>query len=120
MEDLYKIERPFGLLDKETQDAVRKCEEAEFYGAFGEWCPKGSAEFIPSVTYRCKPKPYLPGVLYGWEGGPQPIPDHWLVQVVVHSGYVFPVGFGARAGNLEWGHYDISSDIIAFVILRQD
>tara|TARA_R110000744_G_scaffold319880_1_gene426128 strand:+ start:520 stop:816 length:297 start_codon:yes stop_codon:yes gene_type:complete len=60
MTDLTKIEKPFGLLDKDTQDALEAAFEAgvkiEQYN--GSW---GSIDTTPqwfrTVTYRAKPEP---------------------------------------------------------------
>lgn len=118
MKNLYKIEKPFGLLDKETQDALRECEDVEFYGSFGEWCPTVPGDFNPSTTYRCKPKTYLPGLLYEWEGGLQPIPDHWTIQYITRDGSICGKGYDRLACNVDWGHLGEDEDIIAFVIRK--
>lgn len=85
MEDLYMIEKPFGLLDKETQDALRdNPDELEYFTGY-DWVPwPDNITFQEHWAYRLKAKPpvpkYVPGVLYEWKGGPQPIPDHWFVR----------------------------------------
>jgi hypothetical protein len=59
MTDLTKIEKPFGLLDTETQAALRA------HGGPYEWFMSGKWEeiepmFAAHVTYRVKPQPPKP------------------------------------------------------------
>jgi hypothetical protein len=55
MIDLTKIEKPFGLLDKETQSALRGYKGTiEVYGSKG-WVSADCPSFFPRCAYRAKP-----------------------------------------------------------------
>jgi hypothetical protein len=55
MIDLTKIEKPFGLLDKETQSALRVYKGTiEMYGSKG-WASIDCPGFYNTATYRAKP-----------------------------------------------------------------
>lgn len=58
MTDLTKIDTPFGLLDKATQDALR-CAEGEFeiYTTGGWACLNWKPTWSSTVAYRQKPEP---------------------------------------------------------------
>lgn len=60
MADLTKIEKPFGLLDEETQKALRECGGP--WEVFGEtWEDNGGEPaWYPHFTYRLKPQPPKP------------------------------------------------------------
>lgn len=56
MQDLTKIDKPFGLLDEETQMALKEYDGAvEVYGSKG-WEPSGTTWYYHQ-TYRAKAKP---------------------------------------------------------------
>jgi hypothetical protein len=59
--DLTNITTTFGLLDTETQDALRMHflhdGEIERFGEGGEWWPDHRCMFLPSLTYRAKFSP---------------------------------------------------------------
>jgi hypothetical protein len=60
MTDLTKIEKPFGLLDAETQEALRAHGGPyEMYGYDG-WTYNGMPAWSPNTTYRVKPQPPKP------------------------------------------------------------
>ena len=55
-EDLAQITCPFGMLDDDTQERLKACDEVEsFNGTTGTWVTP--AWWEPSATYRAKPKP---------------------------------------------------------------
>lgn len=64
MTDLTKITTPFGLLDKETQDALRKCAHIDMLNIHGSWISdnyeRPHSEFIYGYTYRARPAPLVP------------------------------------------------------------
>lgn len=59
--DLTKITTPFGLLDKQTQEALKSYVGGiEFYGVDGWLAIKDvftDVFFVPHLVYRAKPKP---------------------------------------------------------------
>jgi len=64
MTDLTKIKKPFGQLDKETQDALR-AHKGEFQVFLdGEWMRAFGPSLIPEATYRA-----APGKLPNWPAG---------------------------------------------------
>jgi hypothetical protein len=57
MIDLTKIEKPFGLLDAETQKALIECGGPwEMYDDYG-WEDNAAPAFSGGFTYRQKPQP---------------------------------------------------------------
>lgn len=58
--DLTKLQVPFGLLDKETQDALRAWEHGlqRFFGY--EWVDCGFGVPHLDATYRARPAPLVP------------------------------------------------------------
>lgn len=67
MTDLTKITTPFGLLDKETQDALRAWGHG--WDAFGgnDWQDvQGFCSFSEWITYRARPAPLVPDTIC-WE-----------------------------------------------------
>ena len=84
MTDLTEIEKPFGLLDKETQDALKaykgKVEVFHFIG----WREIGKPQFDWHTTYRAKPLK-----LPEWPAGLRPewkwIAMDWSGRVVVYE-----------------------------------
>lgn len=61
MTDLTKLTTPFGLLDPETQEALRKWEHGvEAYGHFGWGIFGGKGSWDTSRTYRARPDPIVP------------------------------------------------------------
>lgn len=55
-DDLTQITCPFGMLDDDTQERLKACDEVEsFNGTSGKWVKP--AWWEPSATYRAKPKP---------------------------------------------------------------
>lgn len=58
MTDLTKIEKPFGLLDKETQDALRALQGGWLvYDVNGNWVDCPDPYFNAMGTYRARPAP---------------------------------------------------------------
>ncbi len=58
--DLTKIEKPFGLLDKGTQDRLRAWGHGwEQYSCGGCWCKILEPLWGMTSTYRAKPKPVV-------------------------------------------------------------
>jgi hypothetical protein len=56
MTDLTKIEKPFGLLDKETRAALREYDGAlEVFGG-ARWTSVDCVSFFPRYTYRAPPR----------------------------------------------------------------
>lgn len=57
--DLTQITTPFGLLDEETQKALKAHEgEIEYYDVGGHWLvPVCGPDWVVSLTYRAKPEP---------------------------------------------------------------
>ena len=57
-EDLTQITCPFGMLDDDTQERLRACDEVEFFRSNG-WYHIGANEmsFTLFYTYRAKPQP---------------------------------------------------------------
>ena len=56
--DLTQITCPFGMLDDDTQERLKACDEVEFFRSNG-WYHIGANEmsFTLFYTYRAKPKP---------------------------------------------------------------
>lgn len=60
MTDLTKITTPFGLLDEDTQKALRECGGPwECYHTNG-WEDLVDPNWFPNVAYRQKPQPPKP------------------------------------------------------------
>lgn len=61
MTDLTKIEKPFGLLDEETQAALKALPqgEAQFFRDDGLWKDLSFWRWKKDLTYRQKPRPAL-------------------------------------------------------------
>jgi len=57
-DDLTQITCPFGMLDDDTQERLKACDEVEFFRSNG-WYHIGANEmsFTLFYTYRAKPKP---------------------------------------------------------------
>ena len=55
-EDLTKITCPFGMLDDDTQQRLKACEEVESFEGYG-WYYKPYPRFSPYRVYRAKPQP---------------------------------------------------------------
>lgn len=111
MVDLTKIEKPLGLLDAETQAAL-KAHGGPYQRFLYDW-----REDIPAWldwgVYRVKPFEYKPGKLYDWTGGECPVDGNTVVNAVLRYGVVT----GARAASyFEWDHDGGHDDVIAFVI----
>lgn len=61
MTDLTKIITPFGLLDKETQDAlIAHGGPWEYFGDDEEWHTETIQTWCSGTTYRVKPQPPKP------------------------------------------------------------
>lgn len=61
MTDLTKITTPFGLLDRETQEALKAHPGAiEAFMVNGAWEVSHDPSWYPSMTYRVKPAPLQP------------------------------------------------------------
>lgn len=64
MTDLTKITTPFGLLDPETQEALRKWEHGvECFSASSVWCEPINMVFFAHCTYRARPAPLVPDTI---------------------------------------------------------
>jgi len=58
MADLYNITTPFGLLDAETQAALKAHRgKIEYYGCDGSWIFIPSPAWLKYSVYRAKKKP---------------------------------------------------------------
>jgi hypothetical protein len=55
MIDLTKIEKPFGLLDKETQDALRENDGTLEVFDGSRWVSADCPSFFPTCAYRAAP-----------------------------------------------------------------
>lgn len=56
--DLTKITTPFGLLDEETQRALKECGGPwEIFDYMGKWSSRAEPEFCKSYAYRQKQQP---------------------------------------------------------------
>ncbi len=65
MVDLTKIEKPFGLLDAQTQEALRAWPHGvEFFNNVGRWRDALAPDWSSGLTYRAKPAPVTPRVAY--------------------------------------------------------
>lgn len=61
MQDLTKIDKPFGLLDEATQKALREYEgELEGFGERGWEALTNHPGWLSYFTYRAKPQPPQP------------------------------------------------------------
>ena len=60
MTDLTEITTPFGLLDPETQAALKAWPHGWEYYPGDCWQPIFSAAWLPSVVYRARPAPLIP------------------------------------------------------------
>lgn len=64
MVDLTKITTPYGLLDAETQEALRSTgyssETIESYTAYGRWEQNDDPSWHRHIVYRVKPQPPKP------------------------------------------------------------
>ena len=92
MLDLTKIEKPFALLDKETQSALRAHHLSggviETFGVDG-WVHAPLPAFICNSTYRAKPEPIVLKARYG-------------VGKVYASGYHLPSISAGNFGADRW------------------
>ena len=71
MIDLTKITTPFGLLDAETQEALKTHGGPwEYYDVGSEWEDCTDAAWIDRTTYRVKPAPPKPREYWIAEWGP--------------------------------------------------
>jgi hypothetical protein len=71
--DLTKIEKPFGLLDKETQDALRAHGGPIQWVSGCGWRNIISPSWLSNYTYRAAPQPVRGEVVvFGQAGG-----DYW-------------------------------------------
>ena len=65
MIDLAAITTPYGLLDRETQEALKAHPGPfEYYSSFGYWAPLVGRPGCRSDTYRVKPAPPKPRTGY--------------------------------------------------------
>lgn len=63
MTDLTKLTTPFGLLDPETQEALRKYDGImEIYTGSG-WLTCGRSLLVRAETYRARPAPLVPDTI---------------------------------------------------------
>ena len=79
MLDLTKIKTAFGLLDEETQKALRSHKGGvQMYSSFG-WIPSSEPSWLDYVVYRAKPEPRVIKAEYGvgrvWSGEPPTISE---------------------------------------------
>lgn len=65
MTDLTKIDKPFGLLDADTQKALREWPHGlDKYWGDGDWVRQADwMSFHPAVTYRACPAPVTPDTI---------------------------------------------------------
>jgi len=65
--DLTKLTTAFGLLDAETQRALRNWPHGltMYMGQYG-WCPRLLNEFDDTITYRARPAPVLTKPSIDW------------------------------------------------------
>ena len=55
-DDLTQITCPFGMLDNDTKERLKACEDVESFEGYG-WYDKPYPSFFPYGVYRAKPKP---------------------------------------------------------------
>ena len=68
-EDLTQITCPFGLLDEDTQQRLKACDEVEFFTPT-VWCTQSSSwNWLEEYTYRAKPKPKRLVTWLQWDNG---------------------------------------------------
>ena len=73
MTDLTKITTPFGLLDAETQEALKAHGGPyEFYQMMGSWRGEDSPAFAAIIVYRVKPAPPKPR-------------EWWITERIFHN-----------------------------------
>jgi len=98
--DLTAITTPFGLLDRETQEALKAHGGPyERFNALGDWC-EWTPDWLPSTTYRVKPAPPKPREwwllldLWGNERGTDPVvagpPPNWAPDRTIRVREVLP------------------------------
>jgi len=64
MTDLTKITTPFGLLDPETQEALRKWEHGwDYYSGKDGWLEWPDPSWSTIGTYRARPAPLVPDAI---------------------------------------------------------
>lgn len=87
MTDLTKITTPFGLLDEETQRALKECGGPwEIFDYRGKWSSRDKPEFCKSHAYRQKPQPreYVAWVVVADDGE---IESLWGQRQHQHANY---------------------------------
>ena len=103
MTDLTKIEKPFGLLDKETREALLahygSGGAAEYYSISGVWV-ECDHQFFSGSTYRAKPLP-----LPEWPAGLLP---KWRWMAMDENGYVYVYTDRPKCGAVDWAGTDYS------------
>lgn len=75
MTDLTKITTPFGLLDAETQKALRE-HGGPYEMFFNEGWRTGAPVWAGACTYRVKPQPPKPR-------------EWWMVDLMLRQGVIF-------------------------------
>lgn len=64
MTDLTKITTPFGLMDPETQEALRKWEHGwDYYSGEDGWLEWPDPSWSTVGTYRARPAPLVPDTI---------------------------------------------------------
>lgn len=112
--NLFAIDRPFGMLDKETQQALLLFEgQIQVYLDQG-WVNTHKDQIKPYRTYRAVPSQYKPGKLYAWSGGSCPVAADQLVEVLYNG-----VVERGPASTFSWKLCDDPFNIQAFVLVDE-
>jgi hypothetical protein len=90
MTDLTKIEKPFGLLDKETQSALREYDGTIELFTGSNWIAKEHPGFFNTRSYRAKPMK-----LPEWPTGLRP-EWKWIAMDECGDIYAFQEGPGRQ------------------------
>ena len=99
MIDLAKITTPFGLLDKETQEALRDCgSEIEYFNG-NYWVSIESISYIVGeYVFRAKPEPVKP-IVIPWDA----IADKWQYAAADEGGEIWLYADEPRINACDWG-----------------
>ncbi len=92
--DLTQINVPYGLLDPETQEAMKDhsrsgCRDFEVWRDRLGWLPCGSPAWLQGDVYRVKSAPPQPRTIYLCEAP--------------NGRFVFPTSIDATREALKWG-----------------
>lgn len=88
MTNLTKIDRPFGLLDPETQEALRIEGRKGNVEVFcdGGWMTGGSISICDHLTYRARPAPFVPDTIDWSHVAPE---WKWMARDEDGEGFLF-------------------------------